>query len=688
MAIENCKDLNGNDISRIVLQDDGTVLGVLSTPSSDEDGYGSSYDSATSPVSRTTDPNQLGVPNKECCERFGYTFDNNKCYWSQNVCNPTPDFKIVMNAQGNSGALFDVDEDENCILTVNFDYLFQFDCETLLECKAEKSDAILKEIGDLQTKIKNKEDEISFLEGSIEDCTSGCESLESQLLSARIELGILNTQLSASQIELAQTSYRIIDMLRFLDVCVTLEKVVPNEVSSDDDPLYQSSTTVKTIYEESLFNIGGDLLDSTEIVEYFRNNSNTGFLFEGDNCDVAINTVISELGSNCDAVSDETFDSNWLSHSFTISDEETLDLIKNEKVKLGIKIKNCECDFSVLIDKIEFNKSCDKVDVDNVVVTTCPGFDLLRECDNKKSWVALDSSDNRIHDLGMRDTDYDVNHHKLTINSKEVDLNVDIARGVETDVWCYISDNPCLLSGCTSGSSSASTATTCVDLNDLVTTPLSSATTVKKFKEIICSELIDAKSHKVMNGYPILDVIYDRYKNSELYCSTKSSAFNYDSMIDFAGLVGNYWVDLIEQVIPSTALWGSTYVYSNTIFDKQKFNYKRYSLFTCDEPTSFPFSAIGENLNVDVVKTNVSIPESNFSDCVEPSGNTETCSGVWNMQYNDGSEFIGTVKVVSNPIPPTGSASIGEAITNPDASDNNEDGDTIVIIEDDPLRKK
>jgi hypothetical protein len=36
---------------------------------------------------------------------------------------------------------------------------------------------------------------------------------------------------------------------------------------------------------------------------------------------------------------------------------------------------------------------------------------------------------------------------RLVLNSKEVDLDISIASGIEHDVWCYIVDNPCLLSG-------------------------------------------------------------------------------------------------------------------------------------------------------------------------------------------------------------------------------------------------
>jgi hypothetical protein len=47
-------------------------------------------------------------------------------------------------------------------------------------------------------------------------------------------------------------------------------------------------------------------------------------------------------------------------------------------------------------------------------------------------------------------------------------------------------------------------------------------------------------------------------------------------MDQFAGLIGD-WVDIVEQVIPATTLWGSTKIYSNSVFDTQKFKYRSYT---------------------------------------------------------------------------------------------------------------
>lgn len=120
-----------------------------------------------------------------------------------------------------------------------------------------------------------------------------------------------------------------------------------------------------------------------------------------------------------------------------------------------------------------------------------------------------------------------------------------------------------------------------VSFQNLLTTEVADMFTVDDFTNTLLSELIDVKNRQTISAYPTLRALYDRYLNSSKYCSTDSSGFNYITMDQFAGLLGNYWVDLVEQVVPATTIWGSIKVYSNTVFDQQKYQYKKGTLFTC-----------------------------------------------------------------------------------------------------------
>ena len=221
----------------------------------------------------------------------------------------------------------------------------------------------------------------------------------------------------------------------------------------------------------------------------------------------------------------------------------------------------------------------------------------------------------------------------------------------------------------------------CINIDTMLTTELSEIDTVKEFEITLSSELIDVKNRQTVSSYPTLRMLYDRYNNHALdYCDVDSSRFDYFDMDNFGQTVGTYWIDLIEQVVPATTIWASTYTYKNTIFDTQKYNYKRNNLFLCDNPSSnFPWSAISSDNGVDVIIETLINP--NEDDEVIITGTTGTttvtedlpdlrlapetrplppkvppfqeglernCSSVWAMQNTCGSEFIGTVTIINN----------------------------------------
>ena len=111
--------------------------------------------------------------------------------------------------------------------------------------------------------------------------------------------------------------------------------------------------------------------------------------------------------------------------------------------------------------------------------------------------------------------------------------------------------------------------------------PLSEMTTKESIDEMISSNLIDAKSRQVLNGYPMLELFVWMYLNPD-NCGGISGQLNYSNLFQFMDLVGDYWMDLIEQVVPATTIWdgceNSGKIYRNTIFDRDKYSYKRYEI--------------------------------------------------------------------------------------------------------------
>lgn len=583
--------------------------------------------------------------------------------------------------------------------------------------------------------------------------------------------------------------------------------------------------TIESVFEYSLF----PAIGSGNLYNYLSGNTNSGFFICGDpniddvgllpcsvlslnttldnpnvySCESIINDILTRLFSQSglddmnsflSTIPDGALGSSWRSYSTLITDPDIISLITNKKIKIKLRVNYSCVDFCILLDNIVLDKSCNKLERTDIVITKNPGFNLSRVIDNKKSWIDTTELTNREFKISkndgtnsIRETDYDVNDERLVINTKEIDLDISVASAIETDVWCYLNDNTCLLTGCTesiltvndpfsdnllefslppsnsniscvdynnkvktffetenplnysltcgniyefyfvaaSGESSASflyftqewdgtlgfyyrnsesflnlslnfdnleccedlatnfsnftdklnetdrivpywdedcqkckvRVNTCgdnkVDFNNLLTQPISGITTIEQFDNLLTSELIDVKNRQTISSYPTLRALYDRYLNSSGYCGTLSSGFNYENMDKFAGLVGNYWIDLIEQVVPSTSIWGSVKVHTNTLFDEQKYKYKGYSSLFCENPFSgysvpSPINGTsGESITVDSTLTSLTslITQNPKMDSIR----TRNCSILNIVQMNSGSEFIGTVNVTPKP---------------------------------------
>lgn len=571
-----------------------------------------------------------------------------------------------------------------CKLDVSFNYLWNFDCEDLLNCGAgdnsqlsslqqqqaecleivesltfrigvirREMDEIAISISSTQTllasyeaQLVNNFDPISVyqIESSINNINAELISLVNQYNNNESQIETLQAELALQQdlcerinleISIIELYGNLISVLQNVVFYFTIEKKVPLELppsSSSTTPLFNW----ETIYEEEFFRID-------DLLTHIRNNPQTGIYFSGDKCNELIQNISILLGQNCDAISANTFNSQWLTFATSITDNETILKMINEEITFGIRIsyESPGCEYCFLIDRIQMNQICEVSKKVDVVVTKCPGFELERIIDNKKSWVNINSGHTREFDFETRETSYSLIHDDAVINSKEIDLEVGPASAIEYDVYNYIYSHPCLLSGNTEES----------NFLNLIDTEISAITTINEFRNIFNSQLIDAKSSKIYSSYPTLQAIYERYLNSSQYCTgTTSNAYTYCDMVEFGKLLGNYWVDLIEQVIPATTMWGSTYKYKNSMFDNNRFQYKPYSLNYCK-----PFDTIcdvnsGSTANVNVIIEDISKEtNSDYPSCYISPSNSTTCNYLQTIDYDNSCEYIGRVIIVNAP---------------------------------------
>lgn len=475
------------------------------------------------------------------------------------------------------------------------------------------------------------------------------------------------------------------------NVCSTLLGQFENLSATVTLDLVNDNGTTTQFYSQTLFNQIGNLYNYLS-----ENTDNSGFLVcgeasetetwasgctgliypeftngvltvdpESDNINVSIcqivkETLYSELYNNSGLVSTSdfnqslspnAFNSNWLTYETTIDDQAIITGITNNQIKLNVIINSSCGNLCLLVDQINMTKVCEDANRTNIFISQSPGFNLTRVIDNKKSWLQADSYTERDFHIGnyndanqIRQTEYTVDEERLILNTKEIDLTMNMASAIENDVWCYLVDNPNLLSGVTNPTPCIqSCGDNHIDFSGLMSTNIIEVKTLEVFENTLISELIDVKNRKILSSYPSLKAVYDRYMNATEYGLTNSNEFDYYKMDQFTSLVKTYWDDLIEQVVPSTTIWGNVKVYTNTLFDQQKFKYRSYttlfglnSFYNMNIPS--PINGVsGECETVNALITLV--PEIR-------GGKKKNYKGLCISQMNYGSEFIGNVQII------------------------------------------
>jgi hypothetical protein len=212
------------------------------------------------------------------------------------------------------------------------------------------------------------------------------------------------------------------------------------------------------------------------------------------------------------------------------------------------------------------------------------GFELLKQVDNKKSWVKTVSAETR---TDIETFTYNVEDERLIMNTKEVSMTMDIAKAIECDVYNFnkINDFP-VFSGITSPYPVSK-------WTNFQTQNLS----FREYMDKVYAGFIDARTRKIVSdahggGYPTLKKIYHDY-----YRNVQSNKLDYEKILKYVELIDTYWVDLVAQFIPATTIFlGSGKKLRNTMFDRQKFVYKRgindgSEFITSSSTQSFEFNS-------------------------------------------------------------------------------------------------
>jgi hypothetical protein len=716
--------------------------------------------------------------------------------------------------------------------------------ELLFECNTpfgEKTRTLnrIEELSKLKIENKTKQDNVDVKIKNITDIkdTNACSTLLGQFenLSATVTLDMINDDGTTTQFYSQTLFNQIGNLYNYLSENTDNSGFLVCGEASETETWTSGCTGL--IYPE--------FTNGVLTVDPESDNINVSI------CQIVKDTLYSELYNNSglastsdfnQSLSPNAFNSNWLTFETTPEniDQAIITGITNNKIKLNVIINSSCGNLCLLVDQINMTKVCEDANRTNIFISQSPGFNLTRVIDNKKSWLQADSYTERDFHIGnyndanqIRQTEYTVDEERLILNTKEIDLTMNMASAIENDVWCYLVDNPNLLTGQTCSSNTGLTPTdiygnpiilptaqtltdvsviigkarnyldsciaanypkidicypeienqvcgdtlkilldngdgslwvtcqygqlgfyyisantntqntifnitqstldpislridlfklrvsdnggvfysedclsdilvnfvfngssldaltafmevindfivqtnsdhplyepfwnsdgtcnfcnnTCgdkrIDFSGFMSTNISEIKTLESFDDLMTSELIDVKNRKTLSSYPSLRAVYDRYMDATEYGLTNSNEFDYYKMDQFTSLVKTYWDDLIEQVVPSTTIWGNVKVYTNTLFDQQKFKYRSYSSLLCNNPLNFvsPPSPIngseGQCEDVEVVTYNLQVFPSEQGGPtlkIKPVKYNSICL----TQMNWGSEFVGNVDI-------------------------------------------
>jgi len=215
------------------------------------------------------------------------------------------------------------------------------------------------------------------------------------------------------------------------------------------------------------------------------------------------------------------------------------------------------------------------------------GYTLRTEIDNNKSWVDTEIGDRSNLDGGYNSL-YTTDSEDLVINVKNIDLFLNPGQGLSYDVW-YMSREynfPIANEGlgyiaptrCNPNPVSTYPHRGGVDSTNI--NPQPRKETFFEFAQTFWKNTINVRNRQFAtdggtSGYPTLSSIYWNYLESESLADIKNDNFTYKTMIEYVNGMGDYWIRLVEQMIPATTIWNTGVKLENSIFHRQKFVWRR-----------------------------------------------------------------------------------------------------------------
>jgi len=217
------------------------------------------------------------------------------------------------------------------------------------------------------------------------------------------------------------------------------------------------------------------------------------------------------------------------------------------------------------------------------------GYSVTKVTDNNKSW-----GDNEVPYRSNEDANYyafySVGDERLVINSKNTEIFLNPAQALAYDVW-YLSqqyDYPIPNSGLSNPYPQEG------GIDNTVINPKPRTQPFFEFYQSFWRNMINVRNRQISTdgktgGYPTLQYLWYSYLTMYEDTGIQNDNFSYQTMIEYISGIGGYWLNLVDQFVPATTLWNGGTKLENSIFNRQKFSYRRnrkYQLPTQSVPGS------------------------------------------------------------------------------------------------------
>lgn len=234
------------------------------------------------------------------------------------------------------------------------------------------------------------------------------------------------------------------------------------------------------------------------------------------------------------------------------------------------------------------------------------GFGITRVYDNNKSWTDREVGLRRNTQAGY-DAYYVVDDERLILNAKNIDMGLNMGQGIIYDIWQMSKkyNYPFPSTGLTTPYPYPK------GVDWTVINPKPKEKTFFEFAQTFYRNMINVRNRQTITdgkggGYPTLQSVYWKYLQSDENIGIPSNKYTYQKMIDFTNGIGDYWMKLVEQMIPASTLWMGGQKMENNVLQRQKVVWRRQRGCEIVPIPCIPCTFMGQLLGADCVTQTLS----------------------------------------------------------------------------------